>query len=114
MSSFGVCLGQWLRGGDAFGERIDGLSEYELRILYDAVHDASDGLALLRGDVTEVREPAYYEELVRRYGLGTDLLAAFSGPDIPRVLSSAAGPELLGETSPNDVVGYLVIECGED
>jgi hypothetical protein len=65
--------------------------------------------------VTEVRlEPAYYEELVRRYGLGTDLLAAFSGPDIPRVLSSAAGPELLGETSPNDVVGYLVIECGED
>lgn len=102
------------QGGDAFGERIDGLSGYELDVVYDAVRDASDGLTL-RGGVNEVRlEPAHYEELVRRYGLGTDLLAAFSEPDIPRVLSSAAGPELLGEPSPNDVVGYLVTECGQD
>ncbi|HEY6310677.1 MAG TPA: hypothetical protein VIY52_07705 [Streptosporangiaceae bacterium] len=65
--------------------------------------------------MNEVRlEPPYYEELVRKYGLETDLLAAFSGPDIPRVLSSAAGPELLGAPLPNDVVGYLVIEVSED
>jgi hypothetical protein len=107
-------LAAMAQGGDAFGERIDGLSEYELSVMYSTVRDASDGLSVLAG-VTEVRlEPAYYEERVRRYGLGTDLRAAFSGPDIPRVLSRAAGPELLGEPSPNDVVGYLVIESGED
>lgn len=107
-------LGVISERGDTFGEPVEGLSEYELRVLYRAIRHASDGLPV-PGGVTEVRlEPAHYGELVRKYGLETDLLAAFSGSDIPRVLSSAAGPELLGELPPNDVVGYLVIERGED
>ena len=107
-------LGAMSHGGDMFGEPIERLSEYELHVVYRAVRDASDSLPATRG-VAEVRlEAARYEELVRKYALGSDPLAAFSGPDIPRVLSKAAGLDLLSEPAPNDVVGYLVIEHDDD
>ena len=90
------------------------LSQYEMHVLYRAVRDASDDLPFA-GDVAEIRmDRRHYTELVARYGLGTDALAAFSGADTPRVLSSAAGPDLLSEPAPDDVVGYLVIEHDED
>ncbi len=37
-------LGAMSHGGDTFGEPIEGLSEYELHVLYRAVRDASDSL----------------------------------------------------------------------
>lgn len=104
-------LGTMETAGSA--EPVEGLSEYEQHIVYRAVMHAAEDLPT-RGVVAEVRlDRRRYAELIQLYGID-DCLAAFTVPDIPRVLSSAAGPDLLSVPAPNDVVGYLVIECDEE